>query len=230
MGLNDGLSLQRIEEAEEENPSESVFDGDYPVYPSRGQPTSMLELSCDPVLTDFGSARSATVVNDDWWMPDTHRAPEVLMSVPWDAQVDVWSIGIMVRKHFTILLMMSAANTRQALELLEGKNLLSPIDKVHNQYVLPLALAQYMSYMGPPPLWMIQKSSNPAIKSFFNEAGDWTAEPNTSEAALEDFVTSIPSKDEKAKFLAFMRKILVWDPAERGQSANLFSDEWLMGP
>ena len=76
---------------------------------------------------------------------------------------------------------------------------------------------------------MIQKSRNAVIKSFFDEAGNWTAEPPTLSASLDDFVTSIPPGDEKMQFLAFMRKILVLGPAERGQSAHLFSDEWLMG-
>lgn len=57
------------------------------------------------------------------------------------------------------------------MELLEGRNLFAPIDKVQNEYVLPLALAQYISYMGPPPLWMIQQSKNPVIKTLFDDTG-----------------------------------------------------------
>lgn len=96
MGLNDDSSFQRIEQPEAETPSAPVMDGEYPIYHSRGEPISLLELSCDPVLTDLGSSRSTARENKDWWMPDTHRAPEVLLGLPWDAQVDVWSIGVMV--------------------------------------------------------------------------------------------------------------------------------------
>jgi serine/threonine protein kinase len=56
----------------------------------------MLDLTTGACLTDFGSARSANVDQHGWWMPDTYRAPEILMGVEWGCQVDVWSIGIMV--------------------------------------------------------------------------------------------------------------------------------------
>ena len=93
--MRDTDDFRAIEEEEAAEPSEPVNDGSYPIYPSRGNPVSMLQLTFDPILTDFGSARSALQDNTDWWMPDAHRAPEILLGVPWDAQVDVWSIGIM---------------------------------------------------------------------------------------------------------------------------------------
>lgn len=119
----------------------------------------------------------------------------------------------------------------KALELLEGRNLFHPIDKAHNQYVLPLAVSQYISYMGLPPLWMIEQSNNPVIKTFFDAEGNWIAEPPILEASLDDFVTCIEDCKEKALFLDFINKILRWDPAKRGLSAHLFSHEWLItGP
>lgn len=57
----------------------------------------------------------------------------------------------------------------QTLELLEGRNLFDPIDRVHGQYVLPLALAQYIGYLGPPPLNIIQKS--PLFSTYFDAEG-----------------------------------------------------------
>lgn len=52
---------------------------------------------------------------------------------------------------------------------MEGKNLFDPIDHVNKQYVLPLALAQYIGYLGPPPLEMIRKS--PLFATYFDEQG-----------------------------------------------------------
>lgn len=100
--MSDTEHFRTIEEAEAVEPSLPADDGSYPIYLSRGNPVSMLQLTLDPVLIDFGSSRSALEVNKDWWMPDTHRAPEILLGVAWDAQVDIWSIGIMVC-HFSLL-------------------------------------------------------------------------------------------------------------------------------
>lgn len=58
---------------------------------------------------------------------------------------------------------------QQTLELLEGKNLFDPIDRVHGQYVIPLALAQYIGYLGPPPLKIIQQS--PLFSTYFDAEG-----------------------------------------------------------
>lgn len=52
---------------------------------------------------------------------------------------------------------------------MEGRNLFDSIDRVHNQYVLPLALAQYISYLGPPPLDMVRQ--NPLFSTYFNTDG-----------------------------------------------------------
>jgi len=63
----------------------------------------------------------------------------------------------------------------QLLELIEGRNLFYPIDEVHKQYVLPLALAQYIAVLGSPPLWMIQESESPFIRILFDEQGKFSA-------------------------------------------------------
>ena len=59
--------------------------------------------------------------------------------------------------------------TVQTLELLKGRNLFDSVDRVHDQYVLPLALAQYTAYLGPPPLDMIRKS--PLFSQYWDENG-----------------------------------------------------------
>lgn len=132
---------------------------------------------------------------------------------------------------------------------MEGKNLFSPIDPANNQYVLPLALAQYIGFLGPPPLEMIRKS--PLFSAYFDEfgksfldiyatktvkliqdlyVGDWVSEPPIPETSFENFVTSIPPGEEKDQFLRFIRKILTWDPEVRANSYELIFDEWMMRP
>lgn len=54
----------------------------------------------------------------------------------------------------------------QTLELMEGRNLFDPIDRVHNQYA---ALAQYISYLEPPPLEMVRQS--PLFSTYFDTEG-----------------------------------------------------------
>ncbi|PGH13045.1 hypothetical protein AJ79_03882 [Helicocarpus griseus UAMH5409] len=189
-GLEDDSSLKSIEHQESRDPNVTVIttEGAAPVYRSR---KPQVELSGLPVLADFGQMRLAEgTINQDRWMSDLYRTPEVLLGLPGGYPVDVWSIGVMT------------------LELMEGKNLFDPIDRVNNnQYVLPLALTQYIGYLGSPPLDMIRKS--PLFSSYFDEQGNWASDPPIPKTSFKDFVTTIPPGEEKDQFLRFIRKILV---------------------
>ncbi|KAM5433064.1 hypothetical protein MferCBS31731_007288 [Microsporum ferrugineum] len=208
--FDDTSSLEQVEEMESQEPSVPIITNDYGgsashiTYKSR---STMLEISGHPILTDFGQMRHVEgCINQDWWMPDIYRAPEVLLQLPWSYAVDIWSIGVMT------------------LELLEGKNLFDLVDRVHRQYVLPLAIAQYIGYLGFPPLNIIEKS--PLFSTYFDAKGEAPI-PKTS---LEDFVTTIPPGKEKDMFLRFIRKILTWDQEARETANEIILDEWLMMP
>ncbi|KAK6826694.1 hypothetical protein RU639_004750 [Aspergillus parasiticus] len=195
MDIEDNTILKDVEQRETENPSTPITT----------------ELSGYPWLTDFGQMRVVEGrINQDWWMSDLHRAPEVLLQLPWGYPVDIWSIGVMT------------------LELLEGKNLFDPVDRVHGQYVLPLALAQYIGYLGPPPLEILQKG--PLFQTYFDSKGNWISEPRIPKTSLEEFVTTIPPGEEKDQFLRFIRKILTWDPEKRATSIEVMPDQWLTRP
>ena len=143
-------------------------------------------------------------------MQDMYRAPEVLLELPWSYAVDIFSVGVLF------------------LELLEGKSLFDPIDRVNKQYVLPLALAQYIGYLGPPPLKILKQS--PLMAEYFDEQGSWAFECELpiSETSLEGFVTSISPGKEKDLFMKFIRKALTWDQEARATANELIEDEWLM--
>lgn len=54
---------------------------------------------------------------------------------------------------------------------MEGRNPFDPINHVHNQYVLPLALAQRIAYLGPPTLTLIQQS--PIFLTYLGKYGKY---------------------------------------------------------
>ncbi|KAI9662922.1 MAG: hypothetical protein M1821_007969 [Bathelium mastoideum] len=207
METEDETIFKDIEDQESRDPSVPILSDRAPVYQSR---STMLELSGVPVLTDFGKMKVGEQTDASWWMSDLYRAPEVLLKLPWSAHVDLWSVGIMT------------------LELLEGRNLFDPIDRANSQYVLPLALAQYIGYLGLPPLEVIKQS--PLFLTYFDSDGNWTSETPIPKTSLEDFVTTIPPGEEKELFLRFIRKMLTWDPKSREESADIVLDKWLMKP
>ena len=80
-------------------------------------------------------------------------------------------------------------------------------------------------------------------REFFDEAGKWTADGRRSDFSLSTSgqftpdipisTTSLEEKEavfegqEKADFLAFVRKMLQWDPKERASPQELLHDRWL---
>ncbi|EFR05429.1 CMGC/CLK protein kinase [Nannizzia gypsea CBS 118893] len=213
MGDYDPTGLKEVEEQESKNPSVPIITKDKNgavsgiVYKS--QPTR-LEHTGFPVLTDFGQMRFAGDDGEfnDWWMPDLYRAPEILLQLPWSCPVDMWSVGIMI------------------LELIEGRNLFDPMDHEHRQYVYPIAMAQYIGYLGHPPQKMLDKS--PVRSTYYNDDGEYIGEAPIPKASLEDFVTTISSEKEKELFLRFIRRMLTWDPDERATTDQIICDPWLM--
>ncbi|KAJ6028853.1 hypothetical protein N7540_004429 [Penicillium herquei] len=210
--IEDDSSLKDVEDQETRCPSLpvlSMVNGTTKII-YRSQPT-ILEVSGHPILSDFGQMRLVEgCINRDWWMSDLYRAPEVLFQLPWGFPVDIWSLGVMT------------------LELLEGKNLFDPIDHAHSQYILPLALAQCIGFLGPPPPHIIQQS--PPFSKYFDPKGNWISEVPIPKTSLKDFVTTISPGEEKDQFLRFIRKILTWDPNVRATANEIIPDEWLMRP
>lgn len=98
-------TFETLARNERDNPCLPVLDDPYPVYTSRGNVHNLLELTGQPILTDFGSSRmgNTAVPNRGWWMPDTYRAPEISMGLPWGYEIDVWSVGIMVSSAHLLL-------------------------------------------------------------------------------------------------------------------------------
>ena len=91
----DEIIFKDIEDQESQDPSTPIMKDGVPLYRSRA---AMVELSGIPILTDFGQMRLAEPMNNDWWMSDSYRAPEVLLKLPWAFPVDVWSVGVMVSR------------------------------------------------------------------------------------------------------------------------------------
>ena len=108
--------------------------------------------------------------------------------------------------------------------------------------MVSLALAQYIGYIGPPPLAVLRDSE--LMSEYFDSegtadlescsehgltcAGNWVmTEAPIPETSLEDFVTVIPPGREKGLFLGFIRKMLTWDQEARRTTKELLEDEWL---
>jgi len=97
MKIEDESILPKIAQAEIEHPFPRMIRPDRTVYVSRLMPASPGQ----PVICDFGEARVGPNKHTGDIMPDIMRAPEVILGMGWDAQVDIWALTITVSTLFT---------------------------------------------------------------------------------------------------------------------------------
>ncbi|KAJ7739469.1 kinase-like domain-containing protein [Mycena maculata] len=69
---------------------------DYLVEAAVSQPLPPLTGAGPVRIADFGSAQILTHPVTSHITPETLRAPEVIMHLPWDAKVDIWTFGCLV--------------------------------------------------------------------------------------------------------------------------------------
>ncbi|PGH11330.1 hypothetical protein AJ79_04946 [Helicocarpus griseus UAMH5409] len=105
-GLEDDAPLKAIQEQEAQDPS----------IPITSDEEQLLYSSPDLPNRSLAMRESQEGGNQEWCIPDIYQAPEVLLKLPFGFPVDMWSIGVMT------------------LELIKGKNLFDPLERVHNQY------------------------------------------------------------------------------------------------
>ena len=86
----------QIEELELATPSPRKALSDRSIYLSYQLPIT----HGAPVITDYGAARLGEPgeKHSGDVMPGVYRAPEIIMGADWDSKIDMWSLGVMVRR------------------------------------------------------------------------------------------------------------------------------------
>ena len=154
-----------------------------------------------PVITDLDLA-----INGDIDKPLIHdiqprgfQAPEVLFGAPWSYSVDTWSLGITL------------------LYIVQGQEIFGEQDGTTN-------LARMVSCLGPPPRELLRRQVRPTESV---EANGTLRRIDPDEGlSLESFVTRFQG-EEKALFIAFIRRVLKWIPEERANAQELLDDPWV---
>ncbi|SMR48047.1 unnamed protein product [Zymoseptoria tritici ST99CH_3D1] len=203
LGVDDPAIFQAMERsAQEDHDTEIHRPGDRFEHQSQELPVT----GGAPVIADFGAAHvgepGQQFTGDI--MPNFHRAPEVILNMPWDCKVDIWSIGVMI------------------WDLFEGKRLFYAArdgkldDEQH--------LAEMVSLMGPPPKRFLQRSAS--CNRYWDSEGNWIAATEIPEQSFDSRETRLEGEDH-ALLVALAKKILRWLPEERPPAEELFEDSFL---
>ncbi|KAG8815884.1 hypothetical protein FRC17_000559 [Serendipita sp. 399] len=197
--------LQILENEELSKPIPRKIDGDRVIYLSRELGTPYYD---EPNLCDFGEARFGGRTYMDDIQPYQYRAPEVLLRIPWDEKVDIWSVGVLI------------------WDLFERKNLFRIVGEERNRNERQHHLAQMVALLGAPPKDFLERSKGDIPWKYFDREGNWKGEVEVKTDSLEQQVESLEG-ERKKQFLEFMRKMLRWKPEERYTAKQLLEDPWL---
>ncbi|KAF2772498.1 kinase-like protein [Teratosphaeria nubilosa] len=203
LGIHDNSALAKFERYEEESPCPRKELDDRIIYLSRPMPFT----KGAPRIADLSEARFGDRAHTDRVMPDVYRAPDVILGLPWGYPVDIWAFGMVL------------------WDLFQPKRLFRPHGS-DGQYSEAHHLAQMIALMGPPPLNLLQRCG-PKAEQYWDRDGTWKNAAPIPDTNLEQMDQRLEG-EEKAHFLAFMRKMLRWNPEERPDCEALYWDEWLL--
>ncbi|KAF2671233.1 putative CDK4/6 [Microthyrium microscopicum] len=203
LGIGNKSILDEFAKHELEYPTPRKVDGTRIVYESRDLDNT--PNPGRPVLTDFGEARLNEGSHSGLIQPTQYRAPEVLFRLPWNHKVDIWNLGAMIWDLFEDRNMFNARNQKGEVSI------------EHH-------LAHIAALLGPPPADLIQTSD--IAQGYFNLDGSWKGTVKIPDDSLEESEHNLAGEN-KALFLAFMRKMMKWRPEERSGAIELLADTWL---
>ena len=157
---------------------------------------------CLVKIIDFGSSCFLGDRLSSYVQSRAYRAPEVILGMPYDGKIDVWSLGCILAELWT------------------GRVLLQ------NDSV-PCMLARMSAILSPPTRAMLRKGKY--ASRFFTSNGEvYEAAADGSVLVLEPKPTTLADRlgCEDERFVAFVRRLLAVDPNERPSAAEALSDPW----
>ncbi|KAF2189980.1 kinase-like protein [Zopfia rhizophila CBS 207.26] len=92
MTITDDSILKKFEYEERDKPSTCKVDSNCVIYALRA-----LDIPNEPsypILCDFSNTQFGEEYYIREVIPDLYRAPEIVLGIPWNEKIDIWSIGL----------------------------------------------------------------------------------------------------------------------------------------
>jgi len=154
-------------------------------------------------IIDFGSScfedeRVYTYIQSRFY-----RSPEVILGLPYDTAIDMWSFGCILAEMYT------------GYPIFPGENEMEQLSCI-------------MEVNGPPPNELVSMSNRK--KMFFDSQGQPRIVPNSRgkkrRPNTKDLATILACNDNG--FVSFLKGCLKWDPRTRFKPEDAIQHEWVL--
>ncbi|EZF36125.1 serine/threonine-protein kinase [Trichophyton mentagrophytes] len=159
-----------------------------------------------PLLSDFGQARIGPGDHEGVIQPTLYRAPEVVLGMKWDSEVDIWNLGALIWELFENYYMFQDRGP-------------------DGEYSEAHLLASMIALLGPPPSQFLKRSDKSL--RFWDESGNWRGLAEIADVSFEESELYLEGRN-KDIFIQFVRKMVRWEPNERQTARELLNDPWLL--
>lgn len=199
-----------------------------------------------PLLSDFGQARIGPGDHEGVIQPTLYRAPEVVLGMKWDSEVDIWNLGALVRKMNGVdfeIYPNRYGFKLQIWELFENYYMFQDRGP-DGEYSEAHLLASMIALLGPPPSQFLKRSDKSL--RFWDESGrytikarecarnadiltigNWRGLAEIADVSFEESELYLEGRN-KDIFIQFVRKMVRWEPNERQTARELLNDPWLL--
>lgn len=137
------------------------------------------------------------------------RAPEVIIGAPWGPPVDIWNLGAVL---IEVLHAVRTFNGRAA--------------QTGGEYKTKHHLEEMVALFGPFPAGLLAQGDQHLVTEYMDENGRIRDPTPRPEAHLENWIDSLTG-DDKARFMAPLRDMMVIEPGDRKTAEQLLDEPWL---
>jgi len=159
-------------------------------------------------LIDFGSSLLTYDTTNSYVQSRWYRAPEVVLGIPWDGKVDIWSLGCLL------------------CELLLGQPIFYGAS-------VAATLAAQQALLGPHPTSLLEKANHDLRRMYFGPGGTlYVVSPSgRPEGVYELRPARQPLADvlevDEPELVDFISSLLTYDPAKRPSASEALQHPWM---
>ena len=184
-------------------------------------------------LIDFGSACYLTDRQSSYIQSRSYRAPEVILGLPYDGKIDIWSLGCVIAEMFTGHVTFQNDSVVSMLSRIEAICGAFPRHLIANgrqsgEFFTPIGLLYEKADVDDDDSHSTESSSEEDRFNVFQPKRTTLAARLGFDANLMERERNTQEEEQQAMFVDFLRSMLTIDPDLRPTAEEALQHPWIL--